>query len=190
MSFDGRDTIVLFDELAYEDVLALAWHPRSKDFDERAAAHLAEQNLRLLQAFDALEEHSTVDKPDDASPYAQDLARMDFKINLLLDLVGELLAASHTRPRAQSVRFNALGASWSAGTNDVLPAIGAHGLLQLYLRDTLVKPLTLPARIASVDAGGQVRATFEMVGELTAEHLEKIVFRNHRRKIAGARVAR
>ena len=170
MSFDGRDTIVLFDELAYEDVLALAWHPRSKDFDERAAAHLAEQNLRLLQAFDALEE--------------------DFKINLLLDLVGELLAASHTRPRAQSVRFNALGASWSAGTNDVLPAIGAHGLLQLYLRDTLVKPLTLPARIASVDAGGQVRATFEMVGELTAEHLEKIVFRNHRRKIAGARVAR
>ncbi|HPF25494.1 MAG TPA: PilZ domain-containing protein [Steroidobacteraceae bacterium] len=190
MTFDGRDTIVLFDELAYEDVLSLAWQPRAANFDELVAERLADNNIRLLQAFDALEEHSTVDKPDEASPYATDLARMDFKINLLLDLVGQLLAASHARPRAVPVRFNALGASWQVADDAAAPDVGSKGLLQIYLRDTLVQPLTLPARVSTIAPGGQVRVHFELLNELVADHLEKLVFRHHRRKIAGARVAR
>ncbi|MCB1625424.1 MAG: PilZ domain-containing protein [Pseudomonadales bacterium] len=190
MSFDGRDTVVLFDELAYEDVLSLVWQPRPSDFGEPTALHLAEQNLRLLQACDALEEHSTVEKPDETSPYAADLARMDFKINLLLDLVGQLLTASQVRPRAQPVRFNALGATWQWSAGGAVPVVGSQGLLQLYLRDSLVQPLTLPGRITIAAQDGQVRASFEMLGELVADQLEKLVFRNHRRKIAGARVAR
>ena len=39
MSFDGRDTVVLFDELAYEDVLSLVWQPRPSDFGEPTALH-------------------------------------------------------------------------------------------------------------------------------------------------------
>jgi hypothetical protein len=34
---------------------------------------------------------------------------------------------------------------------------------------------------------GQVRVRFLALGEVVADHLEKLVFRRHRRKIAGSR---
>ena len=51
-----------------------------------------ERNLRVLQACDALEEHGQIEKSDDESPHSADLMRLDFKLNLLLDLAGQLLA--------------------------------------------------------------------------------------------------
>ena len=52
--FDGRDTIVMFDKLAYEDMLPVRWCPTSETVSEVAAAqHLVERNLRVLQACDA-----------------------------------------------------------------------------------------------------------------------------------------
>jgi hypothetical protein len=36
-------------------------------------------------------------------------------------------------------------------------------------------------------AAGQVRVRFLALGETVADHIEKLVFRRHRRKIAGAR---
>ncbi len=186
--FDGKDTIVLFDELAYEDVLSVAWTQRAPGFGTAQAERLAERNLRLLQACDALDESVLIEKADESSAHLGDLARLDFKINLLLDLVGRLLAQSHARPAAVPVRFNALGASWQpAGPS---PATGEAGLLQIYLRDTLVEPLALAAEIVSVAPSGLVRARFELLGETVADHLERLVFRRHRRKIAGTRVPR
>ena len=96
--FDGRDTIVMFDKLAYEDLLPVRWRPQSETVSEvMAAQHLVERNLRVLQACDALEEHGQTEKSDDESPHSADLMRLDFKLNLLLDLAGQLLAASQPR---------------------------------------------------------------------------------------------
>ncbi len=56
--------------------------------DAAVAASFTERNVRLLQALAAIEDHGLSDKPDDSGP---DLTRLDFKINLLLDLVGQLV---------------------------------------------------------------------------------------------------
>ena len=81
--FDGRDTIVMFDKLAYEDMLPVRWCPTSETVSEVAAAqHLVERNLRVLQACDALEEHGQTEKSDDESPHSADLMRLDFKLKL------------------------------------------------------------------------------------------------------------
>jgi hypothetical protein len=186
--FDGTDTIVLFDELAYEDVLSVAWRDRPTGFSDAAAARLAERNLRLLQAFEALDEYGTGDKADETAPHSAELARLDFKLNLLLDLVGQLVCASHPRPVALPVRFNSLGASWQPA--EAPPAVGAAGFLQIFLSEALVQPLTLPAKVVTVADSSPVRARFELLGEAVADQLEKLVFRRHRRKIAGARSPR
>ncbi len=186
--FEGTDTIVLFDELAYEDVLSVAWRERPTGFSEAAAAKLAERNLRLLQAYEALDETSTGEKADETAPHSAEIARLDFKLNLLLDLVGQLVSASHPRPIALPVRFNSLGASWQPA--DAAPPLGNSGFLQVFLADALVQPLTLPAKVVSVAEDGPVRAHFELLGEAVADQIEKLVFRRHRRKIAGARSPR
>ena len=79
------------------------------------AQRLAERNLRVLQACDALEEHGKTEKPDDDSPHSADIMRLDFKLNLLLDLVGQLLAASQPRARAAADPLQRHGRELEAG---------------------------------------------------------------------------
>jgi hypothetical protein len=182
--FDGRDTIVMFDKIAYEDLLPVRWRPASAAISDLQAQQFAERNLRVLQACDALEEHGRLEKTDDDSPHSADIMRLDLKLNLLLDVVGQLLAASQERPQPVRIRFNAMGANfaWPQAL-----AVGAHGVLEITLRDIVVQPLKLPAEVVSGAPAGQVRVRFVALGETVADHIEKLVFRRHRRKIAGAR---
>src|SRR3954467_11839432 len=82
---DHADTTVLFEKLAYEDLLPVRWIPHDHPIDEVTAGNLAERNLRVLQACDALEEYGLTER-DEESPHSADLMRLDFKLNLLLDL--------------------------------------------------------------------------------------------------------
>jgi hypothetical protein len=50
-----------------------------------------------------------------------------------------------------------------------------------------VQPLNLPAQVVSGAPAGQTRVRFLSLGEVVADHIEKLVFRRHRRQIAGAR---
>jgi hypothetical protein len=182
--FDGKDTIVIFDKLAYEDLLPVRWRPLPRQIDDATALHYAERNMRVLQACDALEEHGQLDKSDDDAPHSADLRRLDFKLNLLLDLAGQLLAASQPRLRPFTIRLNAMGASF---TYDEGLEIGAYGVLEVVLREIVVQPLNLPAQVVSGAPAGQTRVRFLSLGEVVADHIEKLVFRRHRRQIAGAR---
>jgi hypothetical protein len=183
--FDGSDTVVLHNELAYEEVRPVNWAPLSGAMDAAAAAGFSERNVRLLQALAAIEDHGVSDKPDDSGP---DLARLDFKINLLLDLVGQLLVANRPRPLPVAIRFNAQGAVWHAPAP--LPAAGAQGIVEIHLRDFLAEPLRLAGTITAVSTAGEVKARFAPVGESVADLLERLIFRHHRRQVAGIRQPR
>jgi hypothetical protein len=180
---DPADTTVLFEKLAYEDLLPVRWVPHDKQIDDVTAGNLAERNLRVLQACDALEEYGLTEK-DDESPHSADLMRLDFKLNLLLDLAGQLLAQSHTRVGPIAIKLNSLGASWKT---EAAPAVGTHGILEGGLRDIVVQPLKLPSQIVATTNPGEARVRFTLLGEVVADHIEKLVFRRHRRKIADSR---
>ena len=180
--FDGADTVVLYEELAYQDVLPVLWRAMPGTVDQAVANSFNERNVRVLQAFAAIEEHATLEKPDEASP---DLQRLDFKVNLLLDLVGQLLVANRPRPPAVPIRFNALGAMWRGAAP--LPEAGAQGVAEIYLRDFLAEPLRLVGRVTNVAPDGQIKARFAPATETVADLIEKLTFRRHRRKVAESR---
>jgi len=185
--YEGRDTVVIYEKLAYEDLLPVLWRPLTEPVSDMTAKRLAESNLRVLQACDALEEHGKTEKPDDESPHSADIMRLDFKLNLLLDLVGQLLAASQPRARPLPIRFNAMGAVWKPAEP---LAVGTHGILEITMKDLIVQPLHLPAEIVAGAGRDEARARFLGLGETVADHIEKLVFRRHRRKIAGSRQQR
>ncbi|MGH8227405.1 MAG: PilZ domain-containing protein [Steroidobacteraceae bacterium] len=180
--FDGADTVVLYEELAYQDVLPLNWRSLPGSVDQAVAASFTDRNVRLLQACAAVEDHGGADKQDEDSP---ELQRLEFKVNLLLDLVGQILVANRPRPAAVPVRFNALGVIWRAPAP--LPEAGTQGIAEIYLHDCLAEPLRLIGRITSVTPDGQVKARFSPVGELVEDLIEKLTFRRHRRQIADSR---
>src|ERR1700753_3553383 len=164
--YDGADTVVLYEELAFQDVLPLVWRPMTAAWERELAASFDERNLRLLQAWDAMEEHVPLEKqkPEDA-PYAAEIMRLDLKVNLLLDLVGQLLAANRPRPPAAPIRFNALGAMWHATKGGTLPEAGEQGIAVIYPRDCMAEPLRLAGRITSVPPEGHIKVKFLPMGE-------------------------
>ena len=187
--YDGADTVVLYEELAFQDVLPLVWRPMTNAVDRELTSSFDERNLRLLQAWDAMEEHVPIEKQKlEDAPYAAEILRLDLKINLLLDLVGQLLVTNRPRPPAVPVRFNALGAMWrGSGT---LPEAGEQGIAEIYLRDSLAEPLRMAGRVTSVTPEGAIKVKFLPMGEAVSDLLEKLAFRRHRRQIAGARQPR
>jgi len=189
--YDGADTVVLYEELAFQDVLPLIWRPSSVSnaFDRELTASYDDRNLRLLQAWETMDEHIPIEKQKvEDAPYAAEIMRLDLKINLLLDLVGQLLVSNRPRPNAVPVRFNALGAMWR-GTG-TLPEAGEQGIVEIYLRDSLAEPLRMAGRVTSVTPEGGIKVKFLPMGEAVSDLLEKLAFRRHRRQIAGARQPR
>ncbi len=186
--FDGSNTVVLYEELAFQDVLPVSWRAVLSPATPEAAAGYSERNVWLLQAREAMDALGPVETPDDASPNSAELMRLELKVNLLLELVGQILASNRPRPPAVPVRFNAQGAVWrGSGT---LPDAGAVGIAEIYLHASLAEPLRLPGRISSVTPDGHIKVRFAPVGEAVADLLEKLAFRRHRRQVAGSRLPR
>jgi hypothetical protein len=190
------DTVILHDELAYADVLPVAFHPLADEPSDEMLAAWSERNLRLLQGCTALEEHAGAEKPDDDGPHVADLRRIDLKVNLLLDMLGHLVAASQARPGARPLRFNAQGIVWTLAPGEPAPRAGTLGFVEIHLKPFMVDPLTLPGAVvaAGPDEGEGAHRTvhlrFEGLQEPVTDHIEKLVFRRHRRQIAGVRQAR
>ena len=182
--YEGLDTVVLYEELAYEDLLPAVWKPLPDEVDRVFVASCNERNQKLLLAAAALEEHGQPEKQDEHAPHHADIVRLDMKINLLLELVGQLYAANQTRPAPIAVRFNARGAAWKQ--TEPLPTIGTNGVLEIYLSECVVEPLRLIGRVANV-ADGKVRAKFINPGDAVSNLIEKLAFRRHRRQVAGVR---
>jgi hypothetical protein len=186
--YEGIDTVVLYEELAYEDVLPVVWRRLPEPFDAGILASFADRNLRVLQSLSALEEQGQVEKTDDNSVHAADIARLDLKVNLLLDMVGQLLIANRPRPKAVPIRFNALGAVWHGAAPH--PEMGSHGVLEVFMRDCIAEPLRLVGRIATVGPDGRIKARIVPPGDNIADLMEKLAFRKHRRQIAGTKSPR
>lgn len=185
---DGIATIVLDEELAYIDVVPLRWTALPEPAGPDLAIAQSEHNLRLLQALTALEDRGPAEKTDENSPHSADLMRLEFKVNLLLDLVGQILVKEQPRPPAIPMRFNAHGAIWRTQDGQLRP--GEIGQLEIWLRAALVEPLRMFGRIVSVGVDRRVKLRFEPVGKPVEDLIEKLAFQRHRRQIAGTRERR
>jgi hypothetical protein len=183
--FDGSDTIVLYNELAIQGLLPVLWRPLPRPADGGDVLAFSDRNVRLLQESDAMEERGPTEKPDEDSPAVTELARLELKINLLLDLVGQILAGSRPRPSPVPVRFNAHGAQWR-NPSGPLPEAGAEGVVEIYLHDCLAEPLRLPGRVTDVTSDGDITVRFQPVAESVADLIEKLAFRRHRRQVAAS----
>ncbi len=184
--FEGVDTVVLRNELAYQDTLPLNWEPLARPLDAFRLGTLEEANVLLLQACVAVEEHPLRDKNEDLHPFSNELARLDFKLNLLLQMVGTLVNKTPAVD-AVPVQFNALGASWH--TRGTAPAVGSQGLLHIRLRGALVQTLDLYAEITDSE-GGAVSAKFLKMPPAAGELMQQLCFLRHRKQVAGSRKSR
>src|SRR6202041_3238683 len=116
----------LGDGLVFEESLPVAW-VAGAPADGSLLTRLNADNHQLLGAESSLDEVRVHEALKDESPaLLHELQRLEYKVNILLRLVGELALRSSGLPAAQRVRLSARALEW-LGKAD--PAAGTTGLL-------------------------------------------------------------
>lgn len=179
----------LGDGLIFEESLPVAWSPGAPA-DGLLLARLNADNHQLLGAESSLDEVRVHEALKDESPaLLHELQRLEYKVNILLRLVGDLALRSSGLPAAQRVRMSARALEWFGEPGS--PA-GVTGLLSIYINPALPQPLRIPCVVAGhriVDDSRATQLRFAGLSEPVVDMLEKLIFRHHRRLVAGARLA-
>ena len=183
---------VLADTLSYEGSLPLAWTRLPGGLPE--AAVMAEYNRaaeELIHVITGYQQGPAVGDGEEEDPLLARIASLEGKINLLVDLVGELMRRGTQLPPEAAVRFNGHGVCWSEERE--APAVGDWVAIDLYLSRALPRPLRMLGEVADVESsatGREVSVALAGVGESVVDAIHKFIFRHHRRLVALARAAR
>jgi Atypical PilZ domain, cyclic di-GMP receptor len=181
--------LFLGDGLIFEDVLPVLWTagPLAEGL---TLARLNADNHQLLGAESSLDEIRVHEALKDESPaLVHELQRLEYKVNILLRLTAELALRNSALPPPQRVRLTSHALEWfGEGT----PTVGTTGLLAVYINSSLPQPVKIPCSVAGERSQDNVRVAqmrFGGLSEAVIEQLDKLIFRHHRRLVAGAKLA-
>lgn len=174
--------------LVFSGRLPLAWRELPDLPDTIEIRELERANLINLHTLFALDIHAG-DFGDDpiAIANATELKRLDFKVGLLLELVGQLYARQQAIPPEHYLTLTVNGLSWRA---DAAPPADSLLRLELYCNLSYPRPLVLHARVADTmpyPGGWQIQTHFQDPSESLQEALERYIFLQHRHAIAHSR---
>jgi len=179
----------LGDGLIFEELLPVTWTPGILA-SGATLARLNADNHQLLGAESSLDEVRVHEALKDESPaLLHEVQRLEYKVNILLRLTAELTLRNSGLPAAERVRMSSLALEWF-GEHAVQAE--ATGLLSIYINPSLPQPLKIPSVVGGECVIEGTRATrFRFVGlsEAVVDMLEKLIFRHHRRLVAGAKHA-
>jgi Atypical PilZ domain, cyclic di-GMP receptor len=166
---------------------ALRWQPGVIP-DAAAAVRADADNMQLISAESSLTEAPAGDALKEESPQlAQELHRIELKLNILLKITGELLAHQYKFPPVRFARLSAMGVECAA--IEPLP-IGEQGTLDVFLNRSLPYALKFHAVVESERREGDMRFVqlrFLGLSDAVEDQLAKLIFRRHRRLVAVAR---
>jgi atypical PilZ domain-containing cyclic di-GMP receptor len=179
----------LGDGLIFEESLPVGWTPGPLA-EGLALARLNTDNHQLLGAESSLDEVRVHEALKDESPaLLHELQRLEYKVNILLRLTAELAQRSSGLPPAERVRMSSRALEWFG---EYSPPAGATGLLSIFINPALPQALRIPCVVAGQRIIDEARATqlrFVGLSDAVVDMLEKLIFRHHRRLVAGARLA-
>jgi hypothetical protein len=187
----------LGDGLIFEESLPVSWTPGPLA-DGLMLTRLNADNHQLLGAESSLDEVRVHEALKDESPaLLHELQRLEYKVNILLRLTAELALRSSGLPAAERVRLSSRALEWfgernapDGGSNG--GPDGATGMLSIYINPALPQPLKIPSVIVGqriIDGTRATQLRFMGLSDAVVDMLEKLIFRHHRRLVAGARLA-
>jgi Atypical PilZ domain, cyclic di-GMP receptor len=179
-----------FEGIGYADTLPMIFIDEPVA-DPTRLAGLNADNLQLLIADASLDDArvpASEPKADDDSQVLEDLHRLEHKVNVLIQLVAKLVAREQSMPEAVAWRLYATGIEWQAETAPATP--GSAGQVLIYVSRQFPQPLRFPGKIMPPrhdEAGTWQGFAFEGLSVAVTEGLERLIFRHHRRAVAGVR---
>jgi hypothetical protein len=179
----------LGDGLVYEELLPIAWTSGALA-EGLVLVRLNADNHQLLGAVSSLDEVRVSEAlKEESAALLHELQRLEYKINILLRLTADIAMRNSGVPPAEKVRLSSRALEWFG---ERTPKVGASGLLSVYINPALPQPVKIPCTVDGerMEGGAHVaQLRFVGLSEPVIELLDKLIFRHHRRLVAGARGA-
>ncbi|MCF6235238.1 MAG: PilZ domain-containing protein [Gammaproteobacteria bacterium] len=169
--------------LTYQGDVPLRWYLPEKPLDAAQALQLQNKNESVLCKLLELDDIH-VDVNDESRENHADLARLEFKVDLALELLNQLYMREINLPDVCPLTLNTAYAEWMDARS---PSVNKYIHLEVFLDTKYPHSLVFPATVQSViEKSGRFKVTakLDFSGELVNESLEKLIFRHHRRSIA------
>jgi len=173
--------------LVYEDIVPMRWKEVGKEIPVSQLVRIHESNEEILRFISVLDEYRSESPSEAYGAGPGDLTRIEYKMNLILDLVSRILVHHVDMPRMIPVRMSGTGILWKC---DEPLNPGQYVLLDIYFYQKYPRPIVLPGKVQSVEKTGNEYDTwvsFEYINDTVRRWLDKLIFRQHRRGIAYAR---
>jgi len=164
--------------------LPVAWEPLAGLPSEAERLSGSQANEALLGTLLILDEAVTEPEEDTQQEHWR---RVEAKLDLMLSLLGEMLAGQRGLPEARPVCLGGEVLCIDGIGDQPLPAVGAWLQVQLYLMPSIPRPLVVSAEVLPTEAPERLLLRLTGLPEATRDLLERFVFRQHRRAIAQAR---
>ncbi len=188
MSQDNNEQ--LGEGVIYKDIVPLRWRDISREELEFSYLSLQDANEEVLRFISTLDEFH-LDGHDEAGGIStSDFSRIEFKLNLLLDMVAQLIERETAMPEAVPITLDSAGIEWPSISP---PREGALLELSLYLHHKYPRPFVAIGQVLSVTAiegaNGKylVHLAYDTMSDAVQRGLEKLIFRQHRRSVAQSR---
>lgn len=174
--------------LVFTGYLPMTWQELPTLPDPPELQHLEQTNLHILHILFAMDIHAGDYGDDPAiSSSASELKRLDFKVSLLLEMVGHLLAGQQAVPPERPLTLTVTDLSWHT---EAAPTLNAPLRLELYCNLSYPRPLILHAHASEIvpfEDHYQIKAAISPPSRPLQEALERYIFLRHRRTIANRR---
>lgn len=168
--------------LCYEQNLPLAVRLLEAKPDHFHLESSGLHNEGILHSLASME--SLPVESEESDEIRQEIQRLESKLNLALDMLMELVAATRPPPAEVPVRFNEYALEWRGGP-DV--KAGQWVEISLYLNPRFPQPLLLPGFVSETLPNV---VHFEALTENFRDLLSRYIFRQHRRLVARQRGGR
>lgn len=165
----------LGDSVFFQDVLPLQWRAIDSVPPDSACARMATANDHILQLLETWEE---IRSDKDESENSPEWRKIDAKLNLLLDCVGQMLRRDQTLPDEQTVRMFSQHICWES---QQAPQEAQWVQLEVYLFHYFPQALIFCGRAQTATPPWTACVALECG---VPDSYEKFLFRRHRRAVA------
>lgn len=176
-------------DLVLKTSVPLVFQPAPAGGNLRASHADITHNLGVYQACELFDDRPSADRGDSDPAVMNELRRIDVKMTLVMELLLDLRAATHGGAAERvDVELDFRGLAWAP--RGTLPGRGVRGMAEVFIHPQVPRPLRLFGTIMESDAAsGRVRLHFDPLTEAESDQLERLIFRAHRRLVAGTRVS-
>lgn len=164
----------------------LRWETQATQLTELEQHAVNTANEATLRSYYLLDERLH-DNREDREEAAPEIARLEQRLNLIVDLLGQVLQNNLDLPPPTACVLSRAGAEW---ISTAAPTLDAAVKLWIYLQPHYPKPLVLYGVVSALDAcalGQQITVRWPLLADPVADGLERLIFRAHRRSVAESK---